>query len=62
MTACGINRTPAQAGRATTSARLYFNGRALVGEPQGSPVCLCPGLSYMDAPSLHSRHSVIVSR
>ena len=30
-------RTPAQAGRASTSARLYSNGRAVVGEPQGSP-------------------------
>ncbi|VVD30250.1 protein of unknown function [Paraburkholderia dioscoreae] len=39
-----------------------FYGRAVVEEPQGSPDCFKPGLSYMDAPSLHSRHSVIVSR
>ena len=47
LTARGNNRTPAHAGRASTPARLYFNGRAVVGEPQGSPVCYCPGLSTL---------------
>ena len=32
------------AGRASTLARLYFNGRAVVGEPQGSPVRWNAGL------------------
>jgi len=31
-------------GRASTSARLYSNGRAVVGEPQGSPVRWNAGL------------------
>jgi len=44
LAASAKNRTPAQRGRASASARLYFNGRAVVGSRKArryvfGPVC-----------------------